>query len=140
MNKFVLLVGDSPYPPCRENPERGEWNLKNGWSQKKFVLDRLNAKILFGQLHMLDRSLDSCITFYSWVITLILFTLFTYYNVLKIIWLEPNVEVTLQTFYITKLMKNGTFSKWRGGERGDNKFQAFGSVTQKGGDMYYWWD
>ena len=25
-------------------------------------------------------------------------------------------------------------------ERGDNKFQAFGRVTQKGGDMYYWWD
>ena len=54
----------------------------------------------------------------------------------------------MQTFYSVKLIKEGIFSKRRGGglankntmfgisERGDNKYPFFGRGTQKGGDMY----
>ena len=43
----------------------------------KSNLYKIDAKILFAQLHLLDRSLDDSITFYSWFTTLILLTLLT---------------------------------------------------------------
>ena len=85
---------------------------------------------------MLDRFVNDSNTFYSWVITVILFILFTYLNGLK------------KLFYSANVMKEGIFSKWRGSglankytmfwisETGDNKFQVFDRGIQKGRDMY----
>ena len=65
-----------------------------------------------------------------------------------ILWSEPNGEVYCKHFYSAKLMKEGFSSEWRGSrmankytmfwisERGDNKFQVFGSGIWKGGGMY----
>ena len=66
----------------------------------KRKLFRLNAKIHFVQLHMLDRSVVDSITFYSWVIAPILFILFTCLNGLKIIISQWCYGLSLMKKYI----------------------------------------